>query len=208
MTPEEFDSATEFDDLWSYELMHGILIVSAPPGESERGPGDDLGRLFMSFKEGHPQGARLDGTLPEQIVLCGTNRRRADRVVWVGLGRIPDTRRDIPAIVVEFVSARQRDRAGDYEEKQRDYLAAGVQEYWIIDRFQRTMTVFCNRSGQPAEQVVKETDLHQTPLLPGFELPLARLLKVADDWSRPAEARKKRRGSTRGGPAPEAGTRD
>jgi Uma2 family endonuclease len=184
MTPEEFDSRHEFDNIFSYELIHGVLIVSPPPGESERGPNDDLGRLLMNFKEGHPEGRHLDATLPEQTLWAGENRRRADRVMWIGLGRFPDPRRDIPAIVVEFVSRRQRDRARDYEEKRRDYLSLGVQEYWIIDRFQRIMTVVRKSPSEPAELIVQEKDVYSSPLLPGFELPLARLLKVADDWAR------------------------
>ena len=43
MTPEEFDAATDFDERSSYELIHGVLIVSPPPGESERDPNDELG---------------------------------------------------------------------------------------------------------------------------------------------------------------------
>jgi Uma2 family endonuclease len=97
---------------------------------------------------------------------------------------MPDPEKDLPSIVVEFVSKRHRDRVRDYEEKRRDYLAAGVQEYWIIDRFRRIMTVYRRPPVEPAELVVKESDVYRTPLLPGFELPLARLLKVADDWNR------------------------
>jgi hypothetical protein len=32
------------------------------------------------------------------------------------------------------------------------------------------------------ERVVAERDVYTTPLLPGFELPLARLSAAADDW--------------------------
>jgi len=101
--------------------------------------------------------------------------------------------------VVEFVSNRQRDRVRDYEEKRRQYLAIGVQEYWIIDRFQRIMTVCRGRSGEPAEQIIKENEVYRTTLLTGFELPLARFLKVADDWAGLVRARKlsrSARGST------------
>jgi Uma2 family endonuclease len=118
-------------------------------------------------------------------------------VIWAGLGRIPDPKTDVPAIVVEFVSNRQRDRVRDYEEKRRQCLAIGVQEYWIIDRFQRIMTVCRGRPGEPAEQIIKENEIYRTTLLTGFELPLARLLKVADDWAGPVRARKNS-GSTRG----------
>jgi len=181
MTPEEFDAATDFDELYCYELIHGVLIVSPPPGESERDPNGELEYLLRAYQSGHQAGSALDKTLSEQYVHLADSRRRADRVIWAGLGRIPDPKTDVPAIVVEFVSNRQRDRVRDYEEKRRQYLAIGVQEYWMIDRFQRIMTVFRNRPGEPAEQIIKENEIYRTTLLTGFELPLARLLKVADD---------------------------
>ncbi len=92
------------------------------------------------------------------------------------------------------MSHRKRDRTRDYEEKRRDYLALGVREYWIIDRFDRRMTVFRDRPGEPAEVVIKADETYRTPLLPVFELPLARLLKVADDWAAPARPLTKRQG--------------
>jgi hypothetical protein len=42
------------------------------------------------------------------------------------------------------------------------------------------MTVCRNAPEGLSELVVAEQDTYQTPLLPGFELPLARLLAVAD----------------------------
>jgi Uma2 family endonuclease len=197
MTPEEFDAATDFDELYSYELIHEVLIVSPPPGESERDPNGELEYLLRAYQSGHQAGAALDKTLPEQYVRLADSRRRADRVIWAGLGRVPNPQTDVPAIVVEFVSRRHRDRVRDYEEKRRQYLAIGVQEYWVIDRFQRIMTVCRGRPGEPAEQIIKENEIYCTTLLTGFELPLARLLKVADDWAGLVRARK-HGGSTRG----------
>jgi Uma2 family endonuclease len=192
MTPEEFDAVTEYDDRYAYELIHGVLIVSPTPGESERDPNDELALLLRLYQQTHPDGSILDKTLPEQYVPLKDGRRRADRVIWIRLGRVPDPKVDIPAIVAEFVSKRKRDRARDYEEKRHDYQALGVLEYWIIDRFDRTMTVFKSAPEGPAEVVVKADETYRTPLLPGFELPLARLLKVADDWaSSPPRARKR-----------------
>ena len=199
MTPEEFDAATDFEELYSYELIHGVLIVSPPPGESERDPNGELEYLLRAYQSGHQAGSALDKTLSEQYVHLPDSRRRADRVIWAGLGRMPDPKTDVPAIVVEFVSNRQRDRVRDYEEKRREYLAIGVLEYWVIDRFRRIMTVCRGRPGpgEPAERVIKENEVYRTPLLVGFELPLAQLLKVADDWAGPVRARKNS-GSTRG----------
>jgi len=190
MTPEEFDAVTDYDDLYDYELIHGVLIVSPPPAEAERGPYETLAHWLLTYQEQNPQPSALDATLPEHTIPFGDNRRRADRAIWVGLGRVPNPQTDVPAIIVEFVSERKRDRVRDYEEKKREYPAIGVLEYWIIDRFERTMTVFRNTPDELAEMVVKAEETYRTPLLPGFELPLAQLLKVADDWAGSATPRK------------------
>jgi len=144
------------------------------------------------YRATHAQGAVLDKTLGEQYIALPDSRRRPDRAIWVGVGRVPNTQTDVPAIIVEFVSRRKRDHVRDYEEKKREYLAIGVQEYWIIDRFERTMTVFRNTPDGLSEVVVKAEETYRTPLLPGFELPLAQLLKVADDWAGSATRRKTR----------------
>ena len=185
MTPEEFDRAEIGGELHVYELINGVLVVTPPPSEGERGPNELLGRLLFSYKEQHPNGKALDYTLPEHLIAVAGNRRRADRVIWAGLGRLPDVDRDLPAIVVEFVSAG-RNRERDYGAKRREYLGAGIAEYWVIDRFRRRMAVYSGCSGRAAsrraaaELVVPEGEAYATPLLPGFELPVGRLFEEAD----------------------------
>jgi Uma2 family endonuclease len=177
MTPDEFDAVTEYDERFCYELIHGVLVVTPIPLAEETGPNEKLGQLLLNYREEHPQGSSLDYTLPEQYVMTGNSRRRADRLIWCGLGRAPDVRSDLPAIVAEFVSAAKRDRHRDYVGKRAEYLALGIREYWLFDRFQRILTVI--RAGA-ADHVVKENDVYRTPLLPGFELVPARLFAVAD----------------------------
>lgn len=184
MTPEEFDAVGEgeYDPDFRYELIHGVLIVSPPPLEAERDPNEELGYLLRRYQEENPQGGCLDATLPEQFVRTPDSRRRADRVIWAGLGRRPDPNSDVPTIAVEFVSYGRRNWRRDYVEKRDEYLALGIREYWIFDRFRRCLTVF--RGGDKREELtVDEGDIHQTDLLPGFELPVARILAVADRWA-------------------------
>ncbi len=185
MTAEEFDvtPASRFVRGYRYEVINGVLVVTPPVSDAEADPNDDLGYMLRAFQESHPRGGVLDRTMPERTVPGTPNRRRCDRAIWTGLGRVPDTQRDIPSIVVEFVSAQRRDVLLDYELKRDEYLTAGVQEYWVIDRFRRTMTVYRNGLTGLDTQVVKETETYQTDLLPGFELPISRLLAKADDWS-------------------------
>ena len=183
MTPEEFDAVTDYDDLFVYELIHGVLIVSPVPGETERDPNEELGFLLRTHQYSHPRGSIIDKTLSEQYIVLPDSRRRADRVIWLGLGRVPNPANDVPAIVAEFVSKRKRDRVRDYEEKRRDYQAVGVSEYWVIDRFDKTMTVFKNTSTSVTGLVIKADETYRTLLLPGFELPLRQLLNLAADWT-------------------------
>jgi Uma2 family endonuclease len=177
MSPEEFDAVTEYDDQFRYELIRGVVIVNPMPLEGEVDPNEELGHLLRSY--GESSGSALDITLSERYIRTPDSRRRADRVIWAGLGRRPNPGFDVPTIAVEFVSKRSRDRRRDYVEKRREYLAIGVAEYWIIDRFRRRMTVFL-KSGD--ERVVSEDGVYRTELLPGFELPLAGLFAVADRW--------------------------
>jgi Uma2 family endonuclease len=180
LSPEEFDAVEACDELYNYELVHGVLVVAPPPAIGERGPNDHLGYLLRYYQEHHPQGVALDLTVPEHLIRTPDSRRRADRVIWTGLGRTPNTRQDQPTIAIEFVSASKRDLQRDYLAKRDEYLRAGVREYWIIDRFRRRMTVVRGGADQMTELVMTEQDTYTTPLLPGFALPLAQLLAVAD----------------------------
>jgi Uma2 family endonuclease len=176
LSPEEFDTS-ECEEGYRYELIHGVLVVNPAPLPQERGPNDRLGYWLQAYQENHPRGSSLDETLPEHDVLVGDDRRRADRVIWAGLGRQPRVD-ETPTIVIEFVSAGKRNLIRDYQHKRREYAAIGVQEYWVFNRFNRTLTVF-RASG---EFVFGEEEVYKTRLLPGFKLPLAKLFEVASRW--------------------------
>jgi Uma2 family endonuclease len=63
-------------------------------------------------------------------------------------------------------------------------MAAKIKEYWVIDRFERTMTIFTMRGGRIVRRVIRQNQIYKTKLLPGFELPLRRLLELADYWAK------------------------
>ena len=209
MTAAEFDAlpARYFDRNYRYEIIRGILIVSPSAGNGEVDPNEYLGYLLLSHQENHPQGQVVDVTLPKQTLPGGENRRRCDRAIWVGQGRIPNLETDFPAIVIEFVSRAKRDFIRDYEEKRDEYRQGGALEYWIIDRFRRIMTVhrFARGEGTVATVLTEpETGSYQTDLIPGFTLPLARLLGRADRWAKPP---RKPRPTRRKPPGPEGDPR-
>jgi Uma2 family endonuclease len=181
LTPQEFDRAV-FQEGWRYELINGVLVVTPLPVNNEVDPSDELGYLLRDYRHHHPNGHCLDHTAFERTIRSKKNRRRVDRAIWAGLGRLPRTH-EVPTIAVEFVSRGKRNWLRDYVLKRAEYLQAGVKEYWLIDRFRRTLAVFTRGRGRVRRRVYSEDHVYSTELLPGFELPLARLLELADRWA-------------------------
>src|SRR5579872_4131371 len=180
MTPAEFDAVTEYDENYRYELIHGVLVVNPIPNPEETGPNELLAHLLWDYQQRHPQGAILDESLTQQYVRAAPGRRIADQLIWTGLGRLPDPRKDVASIAVEFVSSGKRNRERDYVEKQQQYGAAGLKEYWIFDRFRRTLTVITYSATGTTETTIAEGSTYESPILPGFVVPLDRILAAAD----------------------------
>ena len=182
MSPEEFDAIDDWDNGYRYELIRGVVIVNPLPFEAQGDPNEELGHLLRNHHEDHPQGARLDKTMAERYVsIPSGTRRQPDRALWCGLGRLPKPKSDVPSIIVELVSRRRRDWRRDYIDKRREYASIGVPEYWVFDRFRRTLTVFLLDG---TERIVAENEAYESPLLPGFVFPLRRLLELTDAWER------------------------
>ncbi len=177
LAPDEFDAA-EFDGGFRYELISGVLVVSPATLINERDPNEELGHWLRGYRDHRPNGDALDLTLPEHDIFVGSDRRRADRAIWAGLGRLPRAN-EMPTMAVEFVSAGKRNLLRDYEQKRIEYERAGVLEYWVFNRFDCTLTVFLPGKEK---KIFREQQVYTTPLLPGFELPLARLFEIANRW--------------------------
>jgi Uma2 family endonuclease len=185
MTPHEFDAVEDYDEDHRYELIHGVLVVSPIPSPQETGPNELLGNHLFVYQRYHAQGSNLDLTLPQQYVKVRGSRRLADRLIWAGLGYVPDPREELASIAAEFLSAGRRNRRRDYVDERQQYREAGLKEYWIIVRFQRTMTVLLFQDKRTTVKTITEDETYESPLLPGFQVPLADLLQAADRLAPP-----------------------
>jgi len=79
--------------------------------------------------------------------------------------------------VIEVISESSRQR--DYEVKPDEYLAFGVDEYWIVDATKQQMIVHERWRGQWKEHTIKPPKKYATRWLPGFTLDLKRVLAAA-----------------------------
>jgi len=168
LTHDEYAEA-DFQPPWRYERVNGRLLVMTPPGYEHHvtlGPiRDHLGAYRLS----HPE--IVEHVFQESWTEINED---ADRLpdIAVYLKSNPDKRRipeRIADVIFEIVSEGIKDRKRDYEDKRADYQRIGVQEYVIVDRFERRVTVLRLVEGEYQEAVLSPEDKYTSPLLPGLQ---------------------------------------
>jgi hypothetical protein len=182
MSLNDFDFA-EVQDGHLYELGRGVIVVSDVPGRkhfAQFGPTRDQ---FVGHKLSHPGEihAILGGGECKILVAGFESERHPDLSVYLSAPPADDEdlwSRWIPAIVVEIVSLGSELR--DYVEKRDEYLAFGVQEYWIIDAAKQEMLVLQRFKGQWREVPVKRPATYESKLLPGFVFATETIFQAAD----------------------------
>lgn len=127
--------------------------------------GLDLGQVFMA-------GYR---------VRIRPGKYREPDVLFVASGRKLDERFAYGAdLVIEIVSAGEEHRARDLIEKRKDYAAARVPEYWIVDPESETITVLTlKRNVYRVHGEFRPGQAATSVLVPGFEVDVAACFKAA-----------------------------
>lgn len=179
MSLEDFADA-EGEPGHSYELAAGVVDVVEVPGLPHGLILWELDRQLFAWAALHPGVIRYHASGDRcAIRLPGVQaERHPDVALYLTPSPDPVSPWDrwVPEIAVEVVSPSSATR--DHVEKPRDYLAAGVKEYWIVDPIQRVVVVLLRAGDVFREQRV--IDSYATPLLPGFSLDVGRLLAAGD----------------------------
>lgn len=127
------------DDGNTYELVRGVLFVTPAPGEQHQSIDARLNSLLVPYVLQHRLGyvfhpravVQYDGSQVEPDLMVRQMHPDGENAKWENA--------PVPSLVVEITSRSTRRR--DYNEKRALYLDAGVPEYWIVDREERTMTI-------------------------------------------------------------------
>ena len=160
-----------------YELAQGAIVVVDVPHYRHGRIVDLLNDLLRACRMAHPGLVHyIAGGAEACLRLAGMeSERHPDLSIY--LTPPPDADNPwecwTPAIVIEVVSPSSVER--DYQEKRREYLAAGVTEYWIVDPAERKVLVLRRRGDVWAEHVVPAGDTYTTGLLPDFVLETSQL---------------------------------
>jgi len=177
MTLQEFMDAEE-EEGYRYELARGVLEATFVPGAPHGRIVCLFYRLFTHYMDAHPGVIdRFGGAsefrvyMPEKI--SGRNPDLA--VALIGTPVDEDGDRP-PMLCIEVVSEENEARTRDYVTKREEYLAFGLMEYWIVDRFERKVTVFRRRGDTWIEAVFRDGQIASGRVLPGFAV------AVSDLW--------------------------
>ena len=168
------------DDGKRHELIDGEHYVTPSPNVRHQ---EILGRLHLligTWLQGHRVGkifvapldvlfSRFDVVEPDLLYV--SNERAAEVLSVQHLTGAPD-------LVIEIASPGTRNR--DETIKRRLYERSSVTEYWVVDPDIDVIRIY-RRSGErferPVELSREADDVLTTALLPGLEMPLARVFR-------------------------------
>lgn len=162
------------------ELVDGRVEVPEMPTKTHQQIVHALLTAFLTYLRLRASGDAI--AAPYRVRLRMGGFREPDITVyrWDHLDRFGERFGGVPDLVVEVVSDDPVSRVRDYEDKRREYSAAGIPEYWIVDPGADRVLVLTLESGDyvtAAEQRLSETV--QSRLFVDFSVTIAALLPQA-----------------------------
>lgn len=180
MTLDEFLDAEQAEG-YLYELARGVLEVTRVPNDPHGLIEWFLFGRLRDYERDHPGVFfRVGGGSSTQILLPGLASGRNPDVAVVSRNAPKDEQgRRLPSMVIEIVSEGREAHDRDYVAKRQEYLAFGLLEYWIVDRFERNITVLVRRGDIWSERVFSDDQSAEGVFLPGFAVRLLDLWDAA-----------------------------
>ncbi len=126
------------DDGNKYELVDGELFVTPAPSPTH----ERLASVLLTILVPYVRAERLGNLYtPRAVVRSGGSEVEPDLMVRPATPTLPMTWAEMPtpSLVVEILSRTTRRR--DDEQKRGFYLRIGVAEYWMVDRWSRSVHV-------------------------------------------------------------------
>jgi Uma2 family endonuclease len=166
------------DDGRRHELIDGEHYVTPSPGTRHQAILGNLHFLIAAWLEEHPIGRVFFA--PFDVVFSYFDIVEPD-LLYMSKARAHEVLtsknvRGAPELVVEIASKGTRKR--DLTIKLQLYERMAITEYWVVDPEIDAVRIYRRESGtfaRPGELRRETHDVLTTPLLPGLELPLARI---------------------------------
>jgi Uma2 family endonuclease len=164
--PSELPSGTV-----RYELLHGVLVAVAPPGDLHGAVESNLSFHLKGQGELRGHGKARSGDVGIVLARNPDHIHGAD-AVFITNARLPVRRtpegylETIPELIVEVRS--KNDTPASLQRKALDYLQAGAVVVWVVDPYSRNVVEY--RQGGSARTHAEDETLTVPDLIPGFAL--------------------------------------
>jgi Uma2 family endonuclease len=172
----------EVEEGYRYELARGVLEVTNVPGQPHAIVVCNLYRAIARYELTHPDvvlyfggGAEYQFLVPAMI-----SGRNPDVAITLRGTPADEEGRNPASFAAEVVSPGAEAHERDYVTKREEYLAYGLDEYWIVDPRRRQVTILVREGDAWAESVIKGRGSATSRVLPGFVVPLADLWAGAE----------------------------
>ncbi len=144
------------DDGNKYEIVDGELFVTPAPSPAHEQLASVLHGILAPYVRAHRLGHVYT---PRAVVRADGSEVEPDLMVRPATPMLPERWEQMPTplLVVEILSRTTRRR--DHEQKRGFYLRIGVAEYWMVDRWSRSIRVV----RRHADDLVAETALEWRP---------------------------------------------
>ncbi|MDY6938918.1 MAG: Uma2 family endonuclease [Cyanobacteriota bacterium] len=161
-----------------YEIVDGELFVTRAPDWKHQAVCANISTVIKLWSDESDLG---EVAIAPGIIFCESNNVIPD-VVWASYDRLEQLLDEAghlvgaPELVVEVLSPGQKNERRDRESKLKLYSVQGVLEYWIVDRFARTVAIY-RRENARLELVATlyESDELTSLILPGFRCSVRQL---------------------------------
>lgn len=161
-----------------YEILDGELHVTTQPHWEHQYAASRIVAALLAWSDQTHSGMALAAP----GVILADDTAVAPDVVWVRRERLATLLNEdgklhgAPDLVVEVLSAGAEQMRRDREQKLALYGRYGVVEYWMVDRWQRSVTVY-RRAGQALRlaEICEQGEVLTSPLLAGFACEVAAL---------------------------------
>ncbi len=168
------------DDGNRYELINGELFVSRAPRLPHQLVLQNLQMALLMYLANNKLGTVVPGagavfSLYDAVIpdLVFVRNERWNEIVsndrFIGA----------PDLVIEVMSPGKENRERDLLVKRQLYAKCGVEEYWIVDTDNRSVSI-CRLQGQTLEEVAALTDADEitSPVLPGLQIKLSAVFNI------------------------------
>jgi Uma2 family endonuclease len=159
------------DDGKRYEIVDGELYMSKQPHWHHQ---YICVRLATELENWNRQTGAGQVNLAPSLVFAEDNDVAPD-LVWISNERLAVALREdgklhnAPELIIEVLSPGFANEKRDRDAKLKLYSRRGVDEYWIVDWPMRSVEVYRRENAAlHLVDTLRESDVLQTPLLPGF----------------------------------------